>query len=320
MKQANKISTLFSLMGGLGIVIAASVGVYSYSRLESYLNRAIQSRYELMHNTLKDTRFADMDESCGQSKGPETWGLIDKLGYVKGIERAEGNFQRNIDGIVTFVRNNQDLIIKITSSDREQFGLLIEKTGKGLEPLLATEERDNIIKYSAEILDGNFAHRNEVVELSKKYGKSFRDCKITPEQFSMLLDFMQNYMVSGLHKIPDNIPFTVLGSNGAIIDSRNARGAYKGLVGIFTWVRDNYRFVSSFEVGPNFFKNDSFFSRFHTHPINDKNPDPSKPDKANTYLEGPNVLFSQVNDVVLVYTINRGASTEVYRFKIGNQK
>ena len=62
------------------------------------------------------------------------------------------------------------------------------------------------------------------------------------------------------------------------------------------------------------------YARFHTHPLNDSCYFPSVEDEANSYIAGPNILFSQHQGVFYTYLINRGKSRKIFERDLKNQE
>jgi hypothetical protein len=85
----------------------------------------------------------------------------------------------------------------------------------------------------------------------------------------------------------------------------------------FKHLKYNMKYISPVAIDDEFLRTE-LFSRFHTHPIDDPNYPPSDVDSYNTYIAGPNILFSQKNKKLHVYKISKGKWKEIYHNNIGN--
>jgi hypothetical protein len=93
-----------------------------------------------------------------------------------------------------------------------------------------------------------------------------------------------------------------------------ARRFYQGTVENLKKMEDFVKVISSRDLTVAY-RNTNIFAAFHTHSIMEDNPYPTPPDKAASFLGGPEFVFAQKDRMLHVYAINRG-EVVVYTAKL----
>lgn len=304
--------------GKLAAILALSLGAAAaYIGTDSYINKKIRARYQQMSEVLAKSKFAGADESCGgQSKRFDELSFREKWEYIAGIRRMEDRFESNLPNFVSYVRRNHDLVARLTSHDSEPFGYIFH-SGNSFNIIPATEERDQMIKYSSEIADGNFAHKLEIIRFSERYGRTFRQCDMTLGDFSRYLDFMKAYTEAGRQPMPNSEEIIFRTASGELLALSNdvAKKHYEDGIELFSRISQEFKLRAPLPLTLGLFSNASVFSRFHANVLNDRFTEPSEPDIAYTHTGGPTILFSQYDGMIYVYGIHRGKPEKLYQFQ-----
>ena len=242
--------------------------------------------------------------------------------FIRHVESAEHTFQQNAENFVSYVGSVQGELIDLTSSDFERFGYIRLQNGK-FELIDKSEHKKEAVEYIREVLQGDFSHisalqdilnyRLPELALSGKeklatvaalatVTKKGEYDKMTAEQRKTFA--LELYTEEGVVRQP--VP--------------DFEGLYKNSTTLLTQL---VKPVSGVLIGstpgmptPEMVDDPSIVSKWHTHPLNDPNYFPSAPDEANSYLMGPNLLFSRTDNTLHVYSIVEGQSKEIYTTKL----
>lgn len=245
----------------------------------------------------------------------------DAFGFAKWLGEAEDTFSQSADAFLSYLKTQEKRLFDLTGSDFERFGYVTFHNGT-FDLIDKSSTKEQVIRYMKEILQGDFSHDNDlldilnyrfeetglsggkeklatVVALASLRSKKEYDNLSSEQQKTFQLRL---YTDKGpiTHPVPD---FEELYSNSVTL--------FEGMIRPVSGV-----LIGSTPVYPEAFARPEIISRWHTHQLDDPNYMPSPPDESNTYVMGPNALFSRRDGTLRVYTMIKGTSKEIYTISV----
>jgi len=300
------------------IPLTLAVALSSYIGLDQYSDFKIKARanqYRSMRETCEDK---DMSSALNHIEGLN---FFEKLRYTIKLDSMDSAVEQDNQEFLDYIKANEEGFVRLTESDSENGGRILRRNS-GFEIERNTYIKDDIIRYATEIMSGDFRNKDKLLEYFDIVPQFFI---LNKEVVSKMIEIMEAY--SKVANAPENkvLGVFLFSNTGEMKDfSKESEKIYHGGMQYFQDLTEGLKMMSLSVIDDEFLGNEEIFSRFHTHPLNDPNYMPSCADEANSYIIGPNYLFSQTNGIFHVYRINRGKSEEMYtknyRFLRNEQK
>lgn len=299
--------------GRTGIILSVLgiFGVLSYCGADFHYKSKIDARYEQYKKTLKTEKWLIASEK--KIVHEKRAFLPRKIKYIARLESMEDKVKKYHTEFIEFLKQNEDMLIGLTGEKYEISGY-IEKSGDRFEIRRKTALRDRIIEYFSEVLDDNLSHKDELLRYYDLSPEIFIGIK-KKEQLEFMLDIIETYVE--YKRLPGG-KSVILGydKSGNTKDmTKDVRKLYEGGKRIFGKLKETMERISLTFIDDEFLDDDRIFSRFHTHPLDGPNFQPSYPDIASTYMGGPSILFSRKGGILHVYEIAEGNVKEIYKIE-----
>jgi hypothetical protein len=284
-----------------GTLAAAGLG---WTGLEYYSRDALAERQTQYAAQLAGTRHKASPAPVLQ--------LTDRLSYLRRLSRTEGQFDTLTQRFVEYVRQNTDTVLQMTKDPAEHYGS-IEYDGS-----FSFKESNtwlvNLRNDVKEVARNDFFHKKRLLDTIREYPELFEEAE--RKAIPLMLAAME-YNLQNQTPLPPG-RFAVFTPDGKQIPIETE--LYESLVkngqNYFNDLGAALDGTSPHLLDDEFLQNDRIYARFHTHPKDDPNYQPSPPDEANTHLMGPSVLLSESNGVLHVYTMISGKTKEVLTQRI----
>lgn len=241
--------------------------------------------------------------------------LLSDPDHYRRVEAAERVAQSRLPELRQYVSSHLASFDSLTRSPSEIVGT-IDGTPTGFTITRDTHYNDLLLQYTDEFLRGDYSHTREfsllgdvpvgqgeqagygavLIQLYPLYAKNKADILAHPNDSQHIAD-------SRTGKVVQTISNHMLGAMGKETEQR------------FVWLKKNAPMMSFYDPTA-LWKNPATVFRYHTHPKEDRNYQPSPPDRANSVFGGPGILFSQKSDTLHAYAIIRGEVTEFLTQKL----
>jgi hypothetical protein len=314
-------------MFGCGAVLLPMLVILSYLGANLYFDRKIQERLDLYNMSPKENVKADVDFktfTCYLS-------FLLKISYVTRIDQMDEKAESYVSELVEFFKKDESTIINLTNYETERYGT-IETSDKGLYIKSNTSFKDDLNRYLSEILAGNFSNKDKLYEyfenpeifvgidvpLTSTHERPGRDeIKIALRKMIEILEVYDKY--NRATQTGDFATLMIRSKDGRVepYDINKLKEQAKEARRIIEIYLEGAKSQAPIVIGKDFLDNKRIIYRFHTHPINEeKNHMASGKDKANTYLYGPEIMFSQNNGTLYAVLSLKGHSREIYKSRI----
>ncbi|HIH18061.1 MAG TPA: hypothetical protein HA282_03825 [Nanoarchaeota archaeon] len=326
-KNNSKFSYIpLAAIGGLALGGVLINSVNSYTTGQVY-----QGKLEWRYNQYSSAKVGGGAEGLRFPKIPDNIDSKTRREWVDRLESMENSCEQNLEGIIKFSESNKKELVELTNTGYEHYGL-VERSGDGLKLKVNSGWKRDVLKYIDEILSGNYAHTEDLIRESESHSIVHPDIvkklgevrgytsgrEIVEDAINMIQTYKEYEGLSGEER-----------SKVAIGSIDKATGTFRAasqeeLINRYKFGKLILGGLAKLDVGStsqvtidgDFLDNNSIAARFHTHPKDDKNFQPSDLDEANTFIAGPNVLFSQSGGKLHVYLISKGKSREIYTSEV----
>jgi hypothetical protein len=289
-----------------------------------YANSQFKQRWEQTQSIAPENTY-NLEQSLGE------FTVYQKFEILKTIKSMESKVEdkNNIESLLKYIDTHQGEIIKLTSTEYETNGFVL-KGEKEISIAPMTSIGQEITHYITEIKSNDFTNKDLFVDfLLTNYTIAFETepSPIEKKAIKLMFDilksqnttsFTPNFNNTNNKPVPSSRILAVTNDQGEIIKQytpEEISTITQNATSLLNDLQRRLQYLSIWQL-QHFLERDNALSRYHTHPKNDLNYMPSKNDLSNTLFFGPNVLFSQTNDTLRAYLIQKNKSTKIYEHRI----
>ncbi|HLD88951.1 MAG TPA: hypothetical protein VI894_01965 [Candidatus Nanoarchaeia archaeon] len=305
---------------GVSKAVTAVTGVallafLSYCGIDRHYDGEIKQRFLLRDKVLVGAK------NTWRSDKPN-FSLPMKMKYVTLLDSIEEHFDDNFQGFADFVKSEPLLFYALTDSDAEISGNVV-KNSRGFEIKVIQNERNSLLGYITELLKGDYSHKDEIISIYDVHKNALFpniNNKAALEGMINAMAIYQQHLRAKsqehfLSELPNYFYEDVITYQDSSGEKRISTEQLKEINRIgreyFSQLSEHLKNSSYTTLDEHFFDRTAI-SRFHTHPKNTDDCEPSLADKAGSYISGTSFVFARANDVLHIYVIIQGKSKEFY--------